>query len=92
MTVSLRSAHRIKVKPAVLWNLERDGNEKASAVVFPLRRDATLYWWVNSELQGARYFPTIDEAIEAAELVRQAFAAEGWARRGAQPAASLVTA
>jgi hypothetical protein len=90
MTASLR-ANRIKIKPAVLWNLQRDENETASAVVFPLRRDATLYWWVNSELQGARYFPTIAQAIEAAEHVRQALAADGWARRGAQ-SACLVTA
>jgi len=91
MTLSPRTANRVKLKPAVLWNLQRDENETASAVVFPLRRDATLYWWVNSELQGARYFPTIAEAIEAAELVRIALGTEGWARGGTQ-SASLVTA
>ena len=91
MTLSPRTASRVKIKPAVLWNLQRDENETASAVVFPLRRDATLYWWVNSELQGARYFPTIAEAIEAAELVRIALGTEGWARAGTQ-SASLVTA
>lgn len=79
------------MKPAVLWNLEREDNEKASAVVCPLRRDATLYWWVNAELHGARYFSTIDQAIEAGERVRQAFVAEGWARRGEQ-SVSLISA
>src|SRR5213076_3048687 len=45
-------------KPMILWQLRRGRDETASAVMFPLRSDATLLWWIKSDLEGARYYTT----------------------------------
>jgi len=65
-------------KPTILWQLRRGADETASAVMFPLRNNATLLWWVKSKLEGARYFPTQTHALEAADQVRSALSALGW--------------
>jgi len=62
----------------ILWQLRRGPDETASAVMFPLRNDATLLWWIKSDLEGARYFPTKTRALEAANQVRSALSALGW--------------
>jgi hypothetical protein len=46
--------------------------------MFPLRKDATLLWWIKSNLEGARYFTTASRALEAADQVRSALEALGW--------------
>jgi hypothetical protein len=65
-------------KPTILWQLRRGADETASAVMFPLRKDATLLWWIKSKLEGARYFTTRTHALEAANQVRSALSALGW--------------
>ena len=65
-------------KPMILWQLRRGRDETASAVMFPLRSDATLLWWIKSDLEGARYFTTKIRALEAADQVRSALSALGW--------------
>lgn len=65
-------------KPTILWQLRRGNDETASAVMFPLRNDATLCWWIKSNLEGARYFTTASRALEAADQVRSALTALGW--------------
>jgi hypothetical protein len=72
-------------KPMILWQLRRGPDETASAVMFPLRKDATLLWWIKSDLEGARYFPTRTRAIEAADQVRSALSALGWEDQCARP-------
>ena len=72
-------------KPTILWQLRRGRDETASAVMFPLRNDATLFWWIKSDLEGARYFPTTSHALEAADQVRSALTALGWEDQRARP-------
>ena len=70
----------------ILWQLRRGTDETASAVMFPLRNDATLLWWIKSDLEGARYFTTTIRALEAADQVRSALSALGWEDQRARPA------
>jgi len=72
-------------KPMILWQLRRGQDETASAVMFPLRNDATLLWWIKSDLEGARYFTTKIRALEAADQVRSALSALGWEDQRARP-------
>ena len=72
-------------KPMILWQLRRGPDETASAVMFPLRNDATLLWWIKSDLEGARYFPTQTRALEAADQVRSALSALGWEDQRSRP-------
>ena len=72
-------------KPMILWQLRRGADETASAVLFPLRTDATLFWWIKSDLEGARYFPTQTRALEAADQVRSALSALGWEDQRSRP-------
>lgn len=72
-------------KPMILWQLRRGPDETASAVMFPLRNDATLLWWIKSDLEGARYFPTKNRALEAADQVRSALSALGWEDQRSRP-------
>ena len=73
-------------KPTILWQLRRGRDETASAVMFPLRNEATtLLWWIKSDLEGARYFPTHTRALEAADQVRSALSALGWEDQRARP-------
>ena len=73
-------------KPTILWQLRRGADETASAVMFPVRKDATtLLWWIKSNLEGARYFTTTSHALEAADQVRSALAALGWEDQRARP-------
>ena len=72
-------------KPKILWQLRRGPDETASAVMFPLRNDATLLWWIKSALEGARYFPTRTHALEAADQVRSALSALGWEDQRSRP-------
>lgn len=79
-------------KPTILWQLRRGEDETASAVMFPLRQDATLLWWIKSNLEGARYFTTTSRALEAADQVRSALAALGWEDQRARPARAAARA
>jgi hypothetical protein len=72
-------------KPTILWQLRRGSDETASAVMFPLRHDATLLWWIQSKLEGARYFTTQTHALEAADQVRSALSALGFEDQRARP-------
>ena len=72
-------------RPTILWQLRRGAEETASAVMFPLRKDATLLWWIKSTLEGARYFTTTSHALEAADQVRSALEALGWQDQRARP-------
>jgi hypothetical protein len=79
-------------KPTILWQLRRGDEETASAVMFPLRQDATLLWWIKSNLEGARYFTTTSRALEAADQVRSALAALGWEDQRARPRRAVARA
>jgi len=80
-------------KPKILWQLRRGEDETASAVMFPLRKDATtLLWWIKSDLEGARYFTTTSHALEAADQVRSALAALGWEDQRARPGRAAARA
>jgi len=65
-------------RPTVLWQMRRGKGETASAVVFPLRNDATFFLWINSEVGDARYFTTVSRAVEEAEYARIALTDLGW--------------
>ena len=80
-------------KPKILWQLRRGEDETASAVMFPLRKDATtLLWWIKSNLEGARYFTTTSHALEAADQVRSALAVLGWEDQRARPGRAAARA
>jgi hypothetical protein len=72
-------------KPTILWQLRRGADETASAVMFPLRKEATLLWWIKSNLEGARYFTTASRALEAADQVRSALETLGWQDQRQRP-------
>ena len=65
-------------RPTVLWQLRRGKDETASAVVFPLRNDATVFLWINAEVEDARYFTTVSRAVEEADHMRTALTDLGW--------------
>lgn len=90
MAMTSRQAALLKHTPTVLWQLRRGRGETASAVVFPLRTDATLYLWVNSEVEDAQYFTTVSHAIDEADRMRTALAEFGWAPQRSRSARELA--
>ena len=90
MAMTSREAALRNHKPAVLWQLRRGPDETASAVVFPLRDDATFYLWINSEVEDARYFATVSDAVEEAEQVKTVMKELGWVAERSRSARSLA--
>ena len=77
-------------RPTVIWQLRRGKDETASAVVFPLRNDATVFLWINQEVEDARYFTTVSRAVEEADHMRTALTELGWVPKRSRSARQLA--
>ena len=73
-----RGRTKIRAIPAVVGRFRRKAGETASIAILPLRRDATLLWWINSRLEGTRYCTTLADAVNAAAHVHVRLVEEGW--------------